>query len=222
MDIYILIFLGIFLIPIIAQISISINYKKYSRINNNKEISGFEVARKILDNNNLGDIHIVETKGNLTDHYDPKRKVIRLSHDIFHGTTIAAASIAAHECGHAIQDKENYTFMKIRSFIYPIVNFSSKIAYIVLIIGFIASLTNMIYIGIALVSLGVLFQLVTLPVEFNASRRAKEQLSSLSILDNTELEGSQKVLSAAALTYVAGLLASLLEIVRLVLIARDN
>ncbi len=222
MDTYLLIFIAILIIPVTAQILININYKKYSTIKNANNISGFEAARKILDSNGLQEIHIVETKGYLTDHYDPQRKVIRLSSAVFQTNTISAVSIAAHECGHAIQDKDGYLFMKIRSFIFPIVNFASKIAYIVLLIGFLTYITDLIWLGIILVSFGVIFQIVTLPVEFNASKRAKEELKKLNILIGEENEGAQKMLLSAALTYVAGLISSLLELLRLVLIARDN
>ena len=222
MDPYLLIFIAILIIPVTAQILINMNYKKYSTIKNANNISGFEAARKILDYNGLQDIHIVETKGYLTDHYDPQRKVIRLSSAVFQTNTISAVSIAAHECGHAIQDKDGYLFMKIRSFIFPIVNFASKIAYIVLLIGFLTYITDLIWLGIILVSFGVIFQIVTLPVEFNASKRAKAELKKLNILIGEENEGAQKMLLSAALTYVAGLISSLLELLRLVLIARDN
>lgn len=222
MDTYLLIFIAILIIPVTAQILININYKKYSTIKNANNISGFEAARKILDSNGLQEIHIVETKGYLTDHYDPQRKVIRLSSAVFQTSTISAVSIAAHECGHAIQDKDGYLFMKIRSFIFPIVNFASKIAYIVLLIGFLTYITDLIWLGIILVSFGVIFQIVTLPVEFNASKRAKAELKKLNILIGEENEGAQKMLLSAALTYVAGLISSLLELLRLVLIARDN
>ncbi len=222
MDTYLLIFIAILIIPVTAQILININYKKYSTIKNANNISGFEAARKILDSNGLQEIHIVETKGYLTDHYDPQRKVIRLSSAVFQTNTISAVSIAAHECGHAIQDKDGYLFMKIRSFIFPIVNFASKIAYIVLLIGFLTYITDLIWLGIILVSFGVIFQIVTLPVEFNASKRAKAELKKLNILIGEENEGAQKMLLSAALTYVAGLISSLLELLRLVLIARDN
>lgn len=222
MDPYLLIFIAILIIPISAQILISVTYKKYSTIKNNNGLTGFDTARKILDANGLNDIHIVETKGHLTDHYDPQRKVIRLSTEVFQNNTIAAVSVAAHECGHAIQDKNGYLFMRIRSFIVPIVNFASKIAYIVLLIGFLTYITNFIWLGIILVSFGVIFQIVTLPVEFNASKRAKQELIKLNILMDDENEGAKKMLLSAALTYVAGLISSLLELIRLILIARDH
>ena len=131
-----------FVIVLFSQISISSNYNKYKRIRNNKKISGQEVARMILDKNGLTDVHVVSVNGNLTDHYDPTRKVVRLSNEIFDGTSIAALSVAAHECGHAIQDKENYTFMRIRSALVPFVNFVTYLGYFSLIISLIAGITG--------------------------------------------------------------------------------
>lgn len=208
------------IIPLIAQIYVSSTYRKFKNISNNKELTGFEVARKILDKNGLKDMYIVETGGNLTDHYDPGRKTIKLSSDIFHGTSIASIAVAAHECGHAIQDKDGYIFMRIRSLIFPIVSLGTKFAYIVLVIGLIMSAMNLIWLGIILVGLGLVFQLVTLPVEFDASKRALNEIKSLSISD--DYEGSKTMLTAAALTYVAGVLSSALEIFRLILIFTDD
>ena len=213
-----LIILGIILIPIVAQIYISSNYANYSKIENKKNITGFEVARKILDKNGLDKIHIVEVKGNLTDHYDPTYKVVRLSTSIFHGSSIAALSVAAHECGHAIQDKENYSFLRFRSLIFPVVHFTSYFAYIILFIGLLSEALNLFALGIALVSIGLLFQIVTLPVEFNASSRAKKELEKLKLVTKTEAQGVEKMLNSAAFTYVAGVLSSILELLRLILI----
>jgi len=209
-------------ITILAQVYVTSSYNKYKKVDTSSNLTGFEVARKILDKNGLNDVHVVEVKGNLTDHYDPKRKVVRLSSDIFNGTTIASNSVAAHEVGHAIQDKEGYSFMKIRAFLVPVVNFCSNLGYIVLVIGFIASAFNIVYIGIFLLATTLLFKLVTLPVEFNASKKAKTELSSIGILKGEEQEQSRKMLTAAALTYVASLVTTLLQILRLVLMARDN
>ena len=180
------------------------------------------MAREILDKNGLEDIYIVEIKGELTDHYDPTKKVVRLSTDIFHGETIAAAAVAAHECGHAIQDKESYTFLKIRSAIYPVVNVATSISYYIILLGFLMQAFQLIYLGIALTCCGLLFQVVTLPVEFDASRRALEKLQDYKIVDNSEFDGAKEVLTAAALTYVAGVLASMLQIFRLILAAKDR
>ena len=212
----------IIIIPLLAQLKIQSSYNRYKRVENNKKKSGFEVAREILDKNGLEDIYIVEIKGELTDHYDPTKKVVRLSTDIFHGETIAAAAVAAHECGHAIQDKESYTFLKIRSAIYPVVNVATSISYYIILIGFLMQAFQLIYLGIALTCCGLLFQVVTLPVEFDASRRALEKLQDYKIVDNSEFVGAKEVLTAAALTYVAGVLASMLQIFRLILAAKDR
>lgn len=212
----------IIIIPLLAQLKIQSSYNRYKRVENSKKKSGFEVAREILDKNGLEDIYIVEIKGELTDHYDPTKKVVRLSTDIFHGETIAAAAVAAHECGHAIQDKESYTFLKIRSAIYPVVNVATSISYYIILLGFLMQAFQLIYLGIALTCCGLLFQVVTLPVEFDASRRALEKLQDYKIVDNSEFAGAKEVLTAAALTYVAGVLASMLQIFRLIFAAKGR
>lgn len=213
-----------FLISLFAQLFISISYSKYKRVGNRKKISGFETARKILDDNGLKDVYVTETKGNLTDHYDPNRKVIRLSTEIFHGTTIAASSVAAHEVGHAIQDKEGYSFMRFRSAIFPLVRIASYGGYFAILIGIIFGMTDLIWLGIACEIIILLFQLLTLPVEFNASERAKKELVRLGILENDELDGGSKMLKAAAFTYVASVLTTILQILRLIVMfsGRDD
>lgn len=212
----------IVIIPALAQLFISINYSKYKRIFNESKITGQEVARKILDSNNLEKIYVVATGGNLTDHYDSSRKVIRLSKDIYDNESIASLAVAAHECGHAIQDKDGYFFMRFRSFIYPIVRIGTMFSYLVIFIGAIAEAMNIIYLGIALVALGLIFQLVTLPVEFDASKRALIELRNLGLVTDDELDGAKKMLISAALTYVAGVLSSALELLRLILIFTDK
>lgn len=216
----------IILIPLVAQIKITSSYNKYKRERNTCNLTGQEVARKILDENGLDDIHVVEIKGELTDHYDPTRKVVRLSTDIFHGDTIAATAVAAHECGHAIQDKENYAFLRIRSAIYPVVNVATRVSYYIILLGFLLQALKLVYLGIGLTCCGLLFQLVTLPVEFDASKRALNKLEEYNLLASNEIDGARNVLTAAALTYVAGVIASILQILRLLLIAssqdRDN
>lgn len=219
---YLLIFLGIILIPLIAQLYINYTYKKYLKVENKSLLSGFEAARKILDKNDLKDMHVVQTQGTLSDHYDSSRDVVRLSKDIFQNSSISSVSIAAHECGHALQDKDNYIFMKIRTFLVPIVNLANKVAYIILILGFILEYYNLVEIAIILMSSSILFQLITLPVEFNASKRAKKELVDANILDSNEIEGASNVLTAAALTYVAGLLATVLNLLRLLLIFNNR
>lgn len=214
--------LVILLIPLVAQIGISTNYSKYKGIKNEKGLTGQEVARKILDDNGLSNIYVVETSGNLSDHYDSSRKVVRLSKDIFHGESIAAVSVAAHECGHAIQDKEGYTMMRIRSLIFPIVNIGTQFSYIVILLGFLMESLDLFLAGIALVSLGLIFQLVTLPVEFDASKRALNILKKDGYVEEHEHIGCKKMLTSAALTYVAGVLSSALQILRLILAFNRN
>ena len=212
----------ILLIPAIAQGFISINYSNYKKQTLEKRMSGQEVARKILNKNGLSNIYVVEVKGNLTDHYDSARKVVRLSSEVFHGETIAAAAVAAHECGHAIQDKENYFMLRLRSLIYPVVNLGTGLSYIIILIGIVMQALDLIYVGIALTALGLIFQLVTLPVEFNASKRALKILEEDNIVVSSEHIGCKKMLTSAAMTYVAGVLASALQILRLILIFGNN
>lgn len=207
-----------FIIVLAAQFKINSAYKKYRVIGTKKELSGQEVARKILDANGLNDIYIVETNGELTDHYDPRRKVVRLSKSIFHDSTIASIAVAAHECGHAIQDKEGYTFMKIRSILVPIVNLVSYLGYFGLVISIFAGITGYIKLSILILTASVIFQLVTLPVEFDASKRGLQQLQALHLIEENEQTGARKMLSAAAMTYVASLISTLLDILRLVII----
>ena len=179
--IYLLFFIS-FAITLIAQILVSARYSKYSKITNSKGLTGFDVAKKILEKNDLGDIYVVETKGYLSDHYDPGHNVIRLSHGVFHGESLSAAAIAAHEVGHAIQKKQGNFFMKIRSFIFPVVNFSSKFGYIAILIGLIFGYMRLFYLGIFMLFVILFFQLVTLPVEFDASRKAMANLEKYNIL----------------------------------------
>lgn len=218
---YLLLIIG-FLITLIAQIKVTSSYSKYKQIENKKRISGFEVARKILDSFGLEDIHVVEVNGNLTDHYDPSNKVVRLSTDVFHGESIASLAVAAHECGHALQDKDNYNYMIIRSKLVPVVNFVTKMGYFVTIIGIIAGLFDIIVCGIVVLGVTLLFQLVTLPVEFNASKRAKGIIDNLNLADKEEQNGVSKMLSAAAFTYVASVLNTIFQILRLLIISNNN
>lgn len=211
-----------FLVTLFAQIMVKSNYSKYLKEKNSNGLTGFDVARRILDSEGLNNVHIVEVKGNLSDHYDPNKKVVRLSSSVFHNSSIASVSIAAHECGHAIQDKDNYKFLKFRSALVPIVNFTSRIASLFIMFGFLLELLNLLDIGIICLLVGLLFQLITLPVEFNASARAQEQLQICGIINNKEKKGVNKVLKAAAFTYVAGFIAEALQILRLVLISRKK
>lgn len=213
-----LLFLIILIIPAIAQFFVSTSYGKYKQINNEKKLTGYDVARKILDENDLKDEYIVEIKGNLTDHYDPNKKVVRLSSEIYHGETIAAIAVAAHECGHALQDKEGYLYMRIRSFLFPVVNAATSFSYFIIMLGILFQSLNLIWVGIICVGTGLLFQIVTLPVEIDASKRASKEIKRLKLAKEEEQEGVKKMLIAAASTYVAGVLSSALELLRLVLI----
>ena len=207
-----------FLLTITAQIFVNSSYSKTRKIKNKHNLTGEQVARTILDKNGLQNVQIEEVGTTLGDHYDPRSKTIRLSSDIYHNTSIASASVAAHECGHAIQDKEDYTFLRIRHALIPLVSFSSYAGYIAIVIGCIFSSMNLIWFGILMEIVILLFQLITLPVEFNASSRALKNIEELNILEKSELKYSRKMLKAAAMTYVASVAAAVLEILRLLLI----
>ena len=211
-----------FILTVYAQANINGNYNKYKKIRNKKGLTGAEAARRVLEKNGLTNIYVVETKGNLTDHYDPTRKVVKLSTDIYNGQTIAAISVAAHECGHAIQDKVGYNFMRIRSALVPFVNLVNKLGYFVLIISVFAGVTGYLKISICMLLASLLFQLVTLPVEFDASKRAKEELTNLQLIDREEYKGVSNMLKSAAFTYVAGVLNSLLQLLRLIIMLNDR
>ena len=209
-------------ITIGSQIFISVKYKSTKRIKTLKGYTGRDVARKILDKNGLSHVKVVETGGELTDHYDPTSKVVRLSTEIYNGSSIASASVAAHECGHAIQDKDNYLFLRIRSSLVPITNFATNAGYFIIMFGFIFSMMKLVVIGIILDVIILLFQVITLPVEFNASHRALIQLKELDLVDSNEQSKCRGMLVAAALTYVAAVATAILEILRLVLILRND
>jgi Predicted Zn-dependent protease len=211
-----------FAIVIGAQMYLTSTYNENKKKKNKMNLTGFEIAKKILDENNLGNIYVVEVKGSLSDHYDPTRKVVRLSSDIFHGESIAALAIAAHECGHAIQDKENYVFMRIRATMVPFVNLVTYLGYIGLIISLFAGITGYLTISIGLIIIALAFQLITLPVEFDASRKAMDQIESLGLIDSSEKEYSEKVLKAAAYTYIASLVSLVIDLLRLIIIAKNR
>ncbi|HEO8422605.1 zinc metallopeptidase [Niallia sp. FSL W8-0635] len=211
-------FILIILIPIWAQMKVKSAYKKYSKVASSSQMSGREVARRILDSNGLYDVSVEETRGVLSDHYDPRSKVVRLSTDNYHGHSVAAAAIAAHEVGHAMQDQEEYSFLRFRSALVPVASFGSNASWIFILIGMFTQLSGLLLLGIILMAAGVLFQFVTLPVEFNASNRAMDQVVSLGIIRNEEERETKKVLDAAALTYVAAAAVAVLELVRLILI----
>lgn len=219
---YLIYFALLMIIPIIAQSKVKSAYNKYSKIGTASQFTGAQVARQILDDNGLYDVQIEEVKGTLSDHYDPRKKVVRLSKGIFHGRSMASSAVAAHEVGHAIQDSESYAFLNFRSALFPVANLGSNFSFILIIAGAILTLPGLITTGIALMAVAVLFQLVTLPVEFNASNRAMDQLVASGIILNNEERDTKKVLNAAALTYVAAALVAVAELIRLILIFASN
>ena len=220
MDMFIII--ASLVITLGAQAYINSMYKKTKKIELSKGITGHDVARKILDSNGLFDVKIIESSGILSDHYDPRSKTVNLSPEEFCKASIAACSVAAHECGHAIQDKDGYFFLRLRSFIVPFVNIASYLGYISIVVGLFLSVFDLIWLGIFMEFLILFFQLITLPVEFNASNRALKQLNELNIVSSDEMVYSKKMLFAAALTYVASVATAVLQIVRLFLMVRRN
>ena len=214
----ILIVLPALIISIWAQIKVSSTYEQYSQMFISRRITGAEAARRILDSNGLHHVKIEHVRGHLTDHYDPRANVLRLSDSVYGSATAAAVGVAAHEAGHALQYAKGYAPIKMRSAIIPVTKYGSVLAIPLFIIGLIFASDSLALLGIALYATVALFQLVTLPVEFNASERALDSLRSLSILRDDELSAAHKVLSAAAMTYVAALLTSLLTLLRLLVI----
>ena len=197
-------------------------YIKTKKIESKKNMNGFDTARKILDKNDLKNVTIDEVPVDLSDHYDPRSKVVSISTDVYRKPSLASISVAAHECGHALQDKEGYLFLTIRRKIVPVVNFASTLGYVAIMIGLFAGLLNFLWLGILLEVVILVFQLITLPVEFNASHRALIQIQELGIIEEDELKDCKKMLRAAALTYVASVATSILEILRLIMIARRD
>ncbi len=210
------------IISIGAQVYIKHNYSKYSKKYVEAGITGSEAARKILDNNELQHITINPVRGELTDNYNPGNKTVNLSEGIYGKNSIAAVAVAAHECGHAIQDKNGYLFLRIRRSMVPFVNIASYAGYIAIMIGLFASLLGLIRIGIVMELIILFFQIITLPVEFNASNRALKQIQELGLLSYEEYKGGRKMLISAALTYVASVASAILQIVRLLLIVNSR
>lgn len=214
------------LLTLYASSKIRSTYQQYSQVGNERNITGAQAARFILDNANLNNVRIERVAGNLTDHYDPRAKVLRLSEGVHDSTSIAAVGVASHEVGHALQDAQNYGPLKLRSMIVPFASIGGNLGMTLVMIGLAASYygngnSALVNIGMLLFSATVLFQLITLPVEFDASRRALNILNS-GILTPSELNGSRKVLSAAALTYVAAALGAILTFLRLFLMSRSG
>ena len=215
---YILVLIGA-LICIAASMNVQSTYRRYQREHAALGITGAEAAQRILHQMGIYDVRIEHISGNLSDHYDPRCKVLRLSDSVYGSTSVAAIGVAAHECGHAIQDAQNYVPLNLRSAIVPVANIGSTLSWPLFLAGLILSIRPLLTLGILLFSFAVLFQLVTLPVEFNASSRALKMLGSSGMLGTDEVKGAKKVLTAAALTYVAALASSILQLLRLIILA---
>ena len=212
-----LILLPAMIFAIIAQVRVKSTFNKYAKVYNRRGLTGAAAARQVLDANGLRDVRVERIRGELTDHYDPRDNVIRLSDSVYDSTGIAAVGVAAHEAGHAIQYAQNYAPINVRAKLIKVTNVGSMLSMPLFFIGLIMASPYLTYLGIALYSLVAIFQLVTLPVEFDASGRALKVLSSSGILNDDELKASKKVLSAAAMTYVAALAMSLAQLLRLIL-----
>lgn len=212
---YILVLIAL-VFSLYASFNVNSTFKKYSNVYSSRGHTAAQIARQILDSNGLYDIDIVHVNGNLTDHYDPKRKIIALSSTVYESTSVGAIGVAAHEVGHAIQYAKGYIPIKIRMLILPVAQFGSRIWIFLFILGLLFSLPLLRDIGIILFAAIVLFQLITLPVEFNASNRAIKTIESQGILYGEEVKGARKTLSAAAMTYVAALAVSITQLLRLI------
>ncbi len=214
---YFLVIIGIVLC-LIASANVKMTYNKFEKIKGMRGITARETAEWILKNAGISDVSVERTQGALTDHYDPRSGVVRLSEAVADSTSVAALGVAAHECGHAIQHERRYLPLKIRSVLIPVVNIGSTLSWPLILFGIIFGLGNLVDIGIILFGAVLIFQIITLPVEFNASRRAMRILRESGILMENELRGARKVLTAAAMTYVTAVLFSALQLMRLLIL----
>ena len=219
---YIVLVIPAVIIASLAQIKVKTTFNKYSKVMSAGHRTAAEVARMILDKNGLYDVTVERVSGELSDHYDPRSNTVRLSDPVYGSSSVAAIGIAAHEVGHAIQHAESYAPIKLRTTIIPVTNIGTSISPIFLILGFLLGIYELAIFGVILFSLMAVFQLVTLPVEFNASARALKTLDKEAILTRSEVDSAKKVLSAAAMTYVAALIVSLAQILRLLLIINNR
>lgn len=218
---YILVLIGA-LISMVASINVNSTYRRFSTVMSMRGVRAEEAAQRILHDAGIYDVRIERIRGELTDHYSPSEKVLRLSDAVYGSTSVAAIGVAAHECGHAIQHKVGYAPLGLRSLAVPVANIGSKLSWPLILIGLLIGSTPLAQIGVILFLAVVLFQLITLPVEFNASHRALQILKQDSMLSMDELSGARKVLTAAALTYVAALFSTILQLLRLVLIVNGG
>ena len=220
---YLVIVLPCLLLSMWASSSVKSTFNKYAKVNSIRRLTGAEAAQRVLSANGVRGVRIERVSGNLTDHYDPKTNVIRLSDSVYGSASVAAIGVAAHEAGHAVQYAQNYGPIKIRAAIIPITNIGSKLAMPLILAGVLLSFlglfsSTLIYLGILAFSLSIIFQLVTLPVEFNASRRAMEAIESAGLLTHEEQQGARKTLKAAAMTYVAATAVAVAQLVRLLIL----
>ena len=218
---YILVLIGA-LISFLASLNVNGTFKRYSKSGNMRNITSQQAASAILRNAGINDVRIEQVRGNLTDHYSPNEKVLRLSDSVYGSTSVAAIGVAAHECGHAIQHQVGYAPLKLRSVSVPIANIGSKLSWPIILIGLLLGQMGLARMGVILFVFVVAFQLITLPVEFDASHRALKVLEERNILTDNELGGARKVLTAAALTYVAALFSSILQLLRLILLTQGG
>ncbi len=214
---YLILVVPALLLAIWAQVQVKTTYRKYSRVPNSRGMTGAYAAQAVLNFYGITDVRIERVSGNLTDHYDPRSKVIRLSDGVYNSSTVAAIGIACHEAGHAAQHAENYAPIKIRNAIIPVCNIGSTIGIPLALIGWIFSFSILIYVGLGLYAAVFIFQVATLPVEFNASRRAIKVIDETQLLRDDEIGGAKKVLAAAAMTYVASMIVALANLLRLLL-----
>ena len=217
---YLLVIVGA-IIMALAQMKVSSAYNKYSRIENSRHLTGRDVAYEILNQHGLSDVQIYEVKGHLSDHYNPSNLTLNLSSEIYHGTSIASLAVAAHECGHALQHQEGYKPLTFRNMIVPVCNISQTIGWVAILLGLFIGKSSIAWLGVLLMSLMLLFQIVTLPVEFDASARALSILNDRYLTED-EYPGAKKMLTAAALTYVAAMLSTLLSLLRIVLMVMSR
>ncbi len=219
---YLILVVPALLLAIWAQVQVKTTYRKYSRVPNSRGMTGAYAAQAVLNFYGITDVRIERVSGNLTDHYDPRSKVIRLSDGVYNSSTVAAIGIACHEAGHAAQHAENYAPIKIRNAIIPVCNIGSTIGIPLALIGWIFSFSILIYVGLGLYAAVFIFQVATLPIEFNASRRAIKVIDETQLLRDDEIGGAKKVLAAAAMTYVASMMVSLANLLRLLLRFSNN
>ena len=214
---YLILVVPAMIIALIAQIKVKSTYNKFAKVGNSRSVTGAYAAQAVLTHYGIRDVRIEQVSGKLSDHYDPKAKVIRLSSEVYSGSSIAAVGIACHEAGHAAQHAENYAPIKFRNTLVPVCNIGSTLGVPLALLGYFLGFEPLITIGLALYALITVFHLVTLPVEFNASRRAIKVIDETNLLYDDEMNGAKKVLKAAAMTYVASLIVSLANLLRLVL-----